>query len=152
MDWRSLRATRAAHPEQKAALQVSDNFIAELLEANEIVLATPLYNFAVPANVKAWIDHIVRHGKTFSIGEQGYAGLVKDRKATFILASGGVYTPGSPAEGYNQGTPYLKAIFGFIGITDTKVLLAGGTTALAQGKVQESDFLQPLYAEVAAAV
>ena len=139
-------------PEQQAALKVSDDFIAEVLEATEIVLATPMYNFAVPANVKAWIDHIVRFGKTFKVDEKGYEGLVKGRKATFIVASGGDYKVGGPAEGYNQESPYLKAIFGFIGITDTKVILAGGTTGLAQGKVQEADFLKPLVEEVTAAV
>jgi FMN-dependent NADH-azoreductase len=137
-------------PEQKAALKISDELIAELLEANEIVVGTPMYNFAIPARMKAWIDHIVRHGKTFSIGEKGYAGLAGGRKATFIVASGGVYLPGSPAAGYDLETPYLKAVFGFIGITDVQVVLGGGTTALAQGKVQESDFLKPLLEETKA--
>lgn len=139
-------------PEQKAALKISDDLIAELLSADEIVIATPMYNFAVPASLKAYIDHIVRHGKTFSVGESGYAGLVKGKKATFIVASGGDYAPGGPAEGYNQESPYLKAIFGFIGITDTKVVLAGGTTAVVMGKVKEADYLKEHEGSVKAAV
>jgi FMN-dependent NADH-azoreductase len=139
-------------PEQKAALKISDDLIAELLSADEIVIATPMYNFAIPASLKAYIDHIVRHGKTFSIGENGYAGLVKGKKATFIVASGGDYAAGGPAEGYNQETPYLKAIFGFIGITDTKSVLAGGTTAVVMGKMKEADYLKEHEGDVKAAV
>ncbi len=139
-------------PEQKGALKVSDDLIAELLEANEIVIATPMYNFAVPALLKAWIDHIVRYGKTFNVSDKGYEGLAGGRKATVIVASGGNYAPGAPAEKYNQETPYLQGILGFIGITDVKIVLAGDTTALAQGKVQEADFIKPLLEEARAAV
>ena len=139
-------------PEQKAALKISDDLIAELLQADHIVIGTPMYNFAVPAALKAWIDHIVRVGKTFSVGEKGYEGLVKGKKASFLVASGGNYAPGAPAEKYNMESTYLQAIFGFIGITETKVVLSGDTTAVAQGKVQEAEYLKPHLDEVAAAV
>jgi len=134
-------------PEQKAALKVSDDLIAELLSADEIVLGTPMYNFAVPALLKAWIDHIVRINKTFTAS---YEGLAKGKKVTLIVASGGVYTPGSHMESYNAETGYLKQILGFIGITDVTVVLAGGTNDVVQGKITLEDFLAPLEAEVAA--
>ena len=141
----------ASHtPEQKQALALSDELTGELLGADEIILATPMYNFAIPASVKAWIDHVVRIGTTFHIDATGYHGLATGKKATFVIASGGVYAAGSPAEGYNQETPYLKSIFGFMGITDVKVVLAGGTTGIMQGKVNAEDFLKPLVAEVQA--
>ncbi len=139
-------------PEQKGALQVSDDLIAELLEASEIVIATPMYNFAVPALLKAWIDHIVRRGKTFNASDKGYEGLLGGRKATVIVASGGNFTAGSPAEKYNHETPYLQAILGFIGITDVKIVLAGDTRDLAMGKVQEADYLKPHLEAVRATV
>jgi FMN-dependent NADH-azoreductase len=139
-------------PEQKQALAISDELTAELLQADEIVLATPMYNFAIPAAVKAWIDHVVRVGVTFKLDETGYHGLATGKKATLLVASGGVYAPGSPAEGYNQETPYLKAILGFIGITDVNVILAGGTTAVIQGKVSADEFLKPFLEQVQAAV
>ena len=138
-------------PEHKKAIAISDNLIGELLQADEIVIGTPMYNFAVPAALKAWIDHVVRIGKTFNAGPQGYEGLVKGKKATFIIASGGNYAPGAPAEKYNQETPYLQSVFGFIGITDTKAIHSGDTTSVMQGKVSMEDYLKPHLEEVKAA-
>ena len=132
---------------QKKALAISDELIAELHAADHIVIGTPMYNFAIPAILKAWIDHIVRVGKTFSVGAGGYAGLVKGKKATVVIASGGNYRPGTPFEPYNQESPYLKAIFGFIGITDVEFVLAGNTNDVVQGKVDEKTFLAPLIEE-----
>ena len=134
-------------PEQKSALKVSDDLIAELLAADEIVIGTPMYNFAVPAILKAWIDHIVRIGKTVS---SSYEGLAKGKKATLIIASGGVYAPGSHMESYNAETGYLKQILGFIGITDVTVVLAGGTNDVNQGKVPLDEFIAPLDQQVTA--
>jgi FMN-dependent NADH-azoreductase len=139
-------------PEQKAALAISNELTAELLAADEIVLGTPMYNFAVPAALKAWIDHVVRVGLTFKVDETGYHGLTTGKKATLLVASSGTYTPGSPGEGYNQETPYLKGILGFIGITDVSVILAGGTTPVAQGKISADEFLKPFLGQVEASV
>ena len=118
-------------PEMTQALSISDDLIAELMAADHIVLGTSMYNFSIPANLKAYIDHIVRIGVTFTAS---YEGLVKGKKATVILASGAVYTPGAHAESYNVATSYIKQIFGFIGISDVTVVLAGGTAAVDMGK------------------
>ena len=139
-------------PEHKQALKLSNELIGELMEADQIVLGTPMYNFGVPASLKAWIDHIVRIGVTFSRDEQGYHGLVQGKKAAFLVAAGGNYAPGSPAETYNVETPYLKALFGFLGVTDTKVVVAGSTTDILLGKTSMEEYLQPHLAEVRAAV
>ena len=114
-------------PEMKQALEISN----ELIAADAIVLGTSMYNFSIPAVLKAYLDHIVRVGVTFT---PSYEGLVKGKKATIILASGGLYTPGAPAEGYNVAISYLKQVLGFIGITDVNVVLAGGTAAIDMGK------------------
>ncbi len=114
-------------PEMKEALIISNELIAELKAADHIVLGTSMYNHSIPANVKAYIDHIVRINVTFS---PSYEGLLKNKKLIVILASGGVYTPGSYTEAYNVASSYLKQIFAFIGITDVTVLLAGGTAAV----------------------
>ncbi len=134
-------------PEQKSAIKVSDDLIAELLSADEIVIATPMYNFAVPALLKAWIDHIVRINKTFTAQ---YEGLAKGRKVTLVIASGGVYAPGSHMESYNAETSYLKQILGFIGITDVTVVLAGGTNDVNQGKVTLEEHIAPYEQQVLA--
>lgn len=125
--------------EMKQALAVSDELIAELFSADHIVLGTSMYNFSIPANLKAYIDHIVRIGVTFTAS---YEGLVKGKKATVILASGGVYTSGAHAEAYNVATSYLKQILGFIGITDVTVLLAGGTAAVSMGTATMEEILR----------
>ncbi len=118
-------------PEIKKAIAISNDLIAELMAADHIVVGTSMYNYSIPAVLKAYIDHIVRVGVTFS---PSYEGLVKGKKLSIILASGGVYTPGAPTEGYNVAISYLKLIFGFIGITDVNVVLAGGTSAIDKGE------------------
>ncbi len=138
-------------PEIKQALAISNELIAELMAADHLVLGTSMYNFSVPANVKAYIDHIVRIGVTFT---SSYEGLVKGKKVTIILASGGDYKPGSPAEGYNVAVSYLKQILGFIGITDVSVVLAGGTAAIDMGKTTLPELLgefEPAIAQAATA-
>jgi FMN-dependent NADH-azoreductase len=133
--------------EHKQALKLSDELVAELLATDHIVIGTPMYNFSIPANLKAWIDHIVRAGKTFQYGAHGPEGLVKGKKATVIIASGGDYAPGTPFAPYNKESEYLKTVFGFIGITDVEILLAGGTNDVTQGKKDEKSFLAPLTEE-----
>lgn len=105
-------------PEQAAAIHLSNELVDEFLAADRYVFAVPMYNFSVPANFKAYLDQIVRVGRTFSVDETGYKGLVHNKKMTIITAQGGAYPEGSPTHAYDLQTPYLKLIFGFIGITD----------------------------------
>ena len=139
----------------KRAIAISDELISELQQADEIILDTPMYNHAVPAVLKAWIDHVVRAGKTFRYTSSGTPeGLLasKNIKALVIIASGGKYTgdPGLAALDYEA--PYLRFILGFMGITDVRFIQAGGTAVLMQGRVSAGEFLAPYMAELAAAV
>jgi FMN-dependent NADH-azoreductase len=134
--------------DQKAALKLSDELINELLAADEVVISTPMYNFNVPAVLKAWIDHIVRLNKTFGFGTQGLKGFVKGKKVTIIIASGSEYNSGSPMEAYNAEGPYLRVVLGFIGITDITIVHAGGTNRVAQGQVTAPVFLEQFAHEV----
>jgi FMN-dependent NADH-azoreductase len=111
-----------------------------------------MYNFAVPAVLKAWIDHVVRAGKTFQYGASGPEGLAKGRKVLVTVASGGVYDKNSGHESYNYEIPYLRHILGFIGITDITFVQAGGTIQVAQGKVSPDQFIAPLLKQIAAVV
>ena len=113
-------------PELQEAARLSDEAIAELMEADIIVIGAPLYNFGVPSALKAWIDHIARAGLTFHYTEQGPEGLVKGKKVYLAIAAGGVYSEG-PMQAYDFVTPYLKAVLGFIGMTDITVFRAEGT-------------------------
>jgi FMN-dependent NADH-azoreductase len=119
-------------PEMRRALAVSDELIAELYSADEILIGTPMYNFTVPANLKAWIDLIVRPRVTHS-GPPERKGLVVGKTCKIIIASGGIYDEGLPASASDYESGYLKRILAFIGIIDVEVILAGGTAAVSFG-------------------
>ncbi|GAA0558683.1 FMN-dependent NADH-azoreductase [Chitinophaga japonensis] len=112
-------------PESKAAIRHSDEAIAEIMDADILVIGAPMYNFNIPSTLKAWLDHIARRGVTFSYSEQGPEGLVKNKKAYIVIASGGIYSEGI-MQSYDFIVPYLKGILGFIGITDVTVLRVEG--------------------------
>jgi FMN-dependent NADH-azoreductase len=130
----------AAHKETVA---LSDTLIAELEAADEYVFGVPMHNFSIPSTLKLWIDQIVRLGRTFSYGESGPAGLLKDKKATFLIASGGVYEKGTPAASLDFVEPYLRVIFDFIGVSKADFIVAGGAAAVMYGKVDRASFLKP---------
>ena len=91
-----------------------------------------MYNFTVPANLKAWIDLVVRPRVTHS-GSPERKGLVVGKTCKIIIASGGTYDAGLPAAASDHESGYLKRILGFIGITDVSIILAGGTAAVSFG-------------------
>ncbi len=103
--------------EQQAAIQHSDSAIAELMDADIIVIGVPMYNFSIPSALKAWIDHVVRAGVTFSYDTGVPVGLVTHKKVYLAIATGGVYTEG-PMKSYDFTESYLRSVLGFIGITD----------------------------------
>jgi len=129
--------------EQKQALEVSDMLLGELRAADEYVFGVPMHNFSVPSVLKLWIDQIARVGETFSYDGGTPKGLLTGKKATFLIASGGAYDAGTVMASYNHVEPYLRSVFGFLGVTDTKFLTAGGVSAVNHGKVDRATFLQP---------
>jgi FMN-dependent NADH-azoreductase len=133
----------ASHtPEQKQLLSLSDSLLAELEQADEYVVGVPMHNFGVPSVLKLWIDQITRVGKTFSYADGKPKGLIIGKKATFILATGGVYDAQTQMASFNFVEPYLRSLFGFLGLTDTTFLTAGGTMALNYGGDRDA-FLAP---------
>jgi FMN-dependent NADH-azoreductase len=116
----------SATPEHREAILHSNEAIEEVFEADIIVIGVPIYNFHIPSALKAWLDHLVRAGKTFSFGSGYPEGLVKDKKAYLAIASGGVYSDG-PMKSYDFAEPYLRMILGFIGITDVTTFRVEGT-------------------------
>jgi len=119
-------------PAQVEALAYSDLLINEVVEADVIVLAVPVHNFSIPSTLKAWIDHIVRAGRTFSYTSNGPKGLVAGKRAIVVLASGGVFSHG-PAKPLDFHEPYLRAVLGFIGITNVDVVRVEGMANRAIG-------------------
>lgn len=110
---------------QRAAIQQSDVLIDELFAADIIVVATPMYNFGIPSTLKSWVDNFVRAGRTFSYSEKGPDGLLKGKKVILIQARGGVYSSG-PGQAMNHQDPYLRTIFGFVGVTDIEAIEVEG--------------------------
>lgn len=129
--------------EQREALAISDTLIAEMQKADEYVFGVPMHNFSIPSTLKLWIDQVARAGKTFSYGSEGPKGLLIGKKATLLIASGGVYSQGTAMESLNFVTPYLRAVFGFLGVTDVTIIAAEGTAQLMSGKVDPQTFLAP---------
>lgn len=122
----SFYTPAAAHTTEMAtAIRHSDEAIAELMDADAIVIDAPLYNFSIPSTLKAWIDHIARAGKTFTYSEKGPEGLIKNKKVYVAIASGGIYSKG-PMKSYDFVEPYLRSVLGFLGMTDLKVSRAEG--------------------------
>jgi FMN-dependent NADH-azoreductase len=132
-------------PEMKGALRLSDELAGEVLAADHIVIATPVYNYNIPAALKAWVDHIVRKGLT--LGFDGI-GLVTATKATVLLASGGVYTEGSPIRDRDIATQYLRLILAVIGITDVTVVAGGGAKAVDMGEQTIDGFIATVEPEI----
>ncbi len=99
--------------------------IEELAAADILVMAVPMHNLGIPSTLKAWIDHVVRAGRTFAYTANGPQGLVTGKRAVIVLASGGVYSAG-PTKPFDFQEPYLRAVLGLIGITDVDVVRVEG--------------------------
>jgi FMN-dependent NADH-azoreductase len=132
----------ARTPEHNALLAKSDEFIAELQAADEYVFGVSMHNFSIPSSLKLWIDQVARAGKTFSYEGGVPAGLLQGKKATFLVATGGVYEQGTPMAALNHIEPYLRSVFGFIGVKDVTFINAGGTSRARFG-VDPGTILRP---------
>ena len=143
-DWVSAVYTpeEARTPQQRELLSLSDSLLAELEQADEYVFGVPMHNFGVPSVLKLWIDQISRVGRSFSYADGTPKGLIVGKKATFIITTGGMYDAQTQMASFNFVEPYLRSVFGFLGVTDATFLTAGGTSVLNQGHDRNA-FLAP---------
>ncbi len=129
LDGTTLRAISTRDPVEEESLRAlanqSDQLTNELLESDLLVMATPMWNFGIPSALKAWIDLVVRPGRTFQYSDSGVLGLTKNKKAILVLASGGVFTEG-PWRSWDFVEPYLRQILAFIGIVDVQTVRIEG--------------------------
>ncbi len=109
---------------QRSYLSTSDELIEELQAAQTVVIGAPMYNFSIPSSLKAWIDQVVRLGKTFGYEPNGRLGLLGDKQVVVITARGGSYEKGAPSETFDFQEPYLRHILGFLGLTDVTFIHA----------------------------
>lgn len=135
-------------PDMKDTLRLSDELVGEILHADHILISTPVYNYNVPASLKAWIDHIVRKGMTLGLDGRG---LVTGKSATVLIASGGVYTEGSPIQERDIASRYLRLILNVIGIDDVTVVAGGGAKAVDMRETTMETFIAALRPDIATA-
>ena len=124
--------------EQKSVLQLSDALVNELVQADTIVIGAPMYNFAIPAPLKAWIDQVVRVGKTVLFAASGPQGVLKGKKVYVVTSRGGAFRPGTPTERFDYQEPYLRHILGFIGLTDVTFIHAENQKPGAQADISKA--------------
>jgi FMN-dependent NADH-azoreductase len=135
----------ARTPEQAARVALDDALIAEIQAADVVVLGVPMYNFGISTQLKNWIDAIARARVTFQYTANGPEGLLKDKKVYAVLTRGGKYR-GTPAD---TQVPYLRAVLGFLGMTDIEFIYAEG---LNMGPEAEAAALANARDEIAAAL
>lgn len=136
-------------PEQKKIVALSDELVAELLSADTIVIGAPMYNFSVSSTLKSWIDHVARAGVTFRYTDKGPEGMVTGKKVYIFTSRGGVYSSG-PAKAMDFHETYLRAVLGFIGLTDIHFIhsegLAMGDEAVNSAVTGSRNAMQALIA------
>ncbi len=124
-------------PELTVALQLSNELIAELIECDRYIFSVPMYNFGIPANFKAYIDQVCRVGRTFAVNQQGgYDGLLINKKMLVITARGGSFPAGTPAASFDFQEPYLRTVFGLMGVTDINFVNAENLAMKGDGREQ----------------
>jgi FMN-dependent NADH-azoreductase len=138
---------------QQAIVQTSDALVDELVAADIIVIAAPMYNFGIPSTLKSWIDYVARVGRTFRYSEKGPEGLLKGKKAILIHSRGGIYSSG-PFQAFEHQGSYLRAVLAFLGVTDVESIDVEGVAygpdaaekALASGIARAQDLVGALAA------
>ncbi len=108
--------------QQSDKVAYSDSLIDELQQADILLVGVPMYNFAIPATLKSWTDHVARAGVTFKYTPTGSQGLLKNKKVIAVLSSGGQHEEGVT----DFIRPYLRTLFGFLGMTDIEFIVAHG--------------------------
>lgn len=130
---------------EQAALARSNELTQELLDADVLVLAAPMYNFAIPSTLKAWLDHVLRAGVTFKYTEAGPQGLLSGKHAYVLTARGGIYS----GTALDHQEPYLRQALAFIGIHDVTFIHAEGLNMGAEFSAKGLSQARERLAEVA---
>ena len=129
LDSRLLAAVRpdiAANATAPGVAETGAAALDEFLDAEIVVIGAPMYNFTIPSQLKAWIDHIIIAGKTFRYSETGAQGLAGGKKVIIASSRGGLYAPGTPQAANDFQERYLRTVLGFIGIEDIDIVRAEG--------------------------
>lgn len=134
-----IQATRGGSVEAAAdAVAHSDALIEEIQANDVIVVAAGFINFGIPANLKTYIDYIARPRKTFAYDANGPQGLIKGKKVVLVLSYGGVYSSG-PAQSMDFMEPYLRTVFGFLGVEDIETIRIEGVAFGVDAAVERAE-------------
>lgn len=125
-----------------AGAEESERVLQQFLDADVIVIGAPMYNFGIPSTLKAWIDRVLVAGRTFRYTATGVEGLAEGKQVIVASARGGAYGEASPAD-FQE--PYLRHVFGFIGVSDVTFVRAEG---VAMGPQQRADALASAHAAI----
>lgn len=122
-------ALQGIEPQDDAAKQAvarNARLVEDFLAADTVVIGAPMYNFALPTQLRAWLDRLAVPGKTFRYTENGAEGLAGGKRVIVASARGGLYGEGAPAAFLDHQETYLRGFFGFLGITDVTFVRAEG--------------------------
>jgi len=111
---------------QRRENEISEALVSQLIAADVVVIGSPLYNFTIPTQLKAWLDRVAQAGRTFTYTENGPVGLLGGKTVILALSRGGVYSTSEAGNAMEHQESYLKTIFGFMGVTDIRVVRAEG--------------------------
>jgi FMN-dependent NADH-azoreductase len=144
----NLTPREARTPQQNERLALSTRFAHELLTADAYVIGTPMHNWGPSASLKLWIDQIVRFGETLTITPAGPRGNLSGKRATFVIAAGQDYRPGSASHSRNYLEPWLRTFFGYLGVADIHFIFADRARAVRYGALDPEAFLEPHIEEI----
>ena len=148
-----LAAAQGAVPESAAVqrdLAAGHAVLEEFLAAHIVVVGAPMYNFAIPTQLKAWIDRLAVAGKTFRYSAKGPEGLAGGKRLIVASSRGGFYGPETPAGFLDHQESYLRGLFGFLGITDVTFIRAEGVNVDAKHRAKALELAQGEIAKIAA--
>jgi FMN-dependent NADH-azoreductase len=134
---------------QRRENAVSERLVSQFLAADVVVVGAPMYNFSIPTQLKAWIDRVAQAGRTFAYTEKGPKGLAGGKTVIVASSRGGMYSTNPALAAVEHQESYLKAVFGFFGITDVRIVRAEG---LAMGEAAKQQALSAAQPQIEAAV
>ncbi len=133
-------------PAQRAENELSEKLVSQFLASDVIVVGAPFYNFSVPTQLKAWIDRLSQPGRTFGYTETGPKGLTSGKTAIVVSTRGGIYSTSEAGQAMEHQESYMKAVFGFFGVTDVRFVRAEG---LSKGDAPKAAALAAARADIA---
>jgi len=135
--------TERRTPQQRDVLALSTALTAELRRADEYVIGVPMHNWGPSSSFKLWVDHIVRQGETVEATALGPRGMLGGKRATFVIAAGASYATGSGSAPLNFVEPWLRKLFGYLGVEDLSFVTADQAVGVLNGTVERGVFLAP---------